>query len=113
MSMSILLDFLHVKLSAELFDTVTANRFVEHLPCTVDLVGWGKELYGSIGADLGEENPVSNIPPGGLAYTNHGNYFCIFFGQAPAWPVEHIGRIVEPWEDVLRSSLRRVTVSKT
>ena len=87
------LDFGTVALDAELFDTAIAERFAEKLPLMVDLTRWGNELYGPIASDLGEEDPVSAIPPGGIAYTNHGNYVCIFFGQTPAWPVEYIGHI--------------------
>mgnify|MGYP006310237615 CR=1 FL=1 len=87
------LDFGSLVLSATLFDTVMAEKFAACLPCTVDLTQWGGELYGPIGADLGEENPVADIPAGGLAYTNRGGYACIFFGQRPAWAVEYIGQI--------------------
>ncbi|MBU1052230.1 MAG: hypothetical protein KKC46_00180 [Proteobacteria bacterium] len=88
------LDFGLFILEADLFDTAIARKFSENLPYTVSLMQWGKELYGSIGTDLGEENPVPKIPPGGIAYTNNGDYLCIFFGQTPAWAVEHIGNII-------------------
>ena len=87
------LNFGSFALEAELFDTAIAERFAAKLPCRVNLTPWGEELYGSIGVDLGEENPVAEILPGGLAYTNKGHFFCVFFGQSPAWPVEHIGKI--------------------
>ena len=93
------LDFGKFVCRAEFFETEIAFRFVEHLPYEIKLTGWGEELYGNIGVDLGEESPVPMIPPGGLAYTRQGNYFCIFFGQTPAWPVEHIGYIIDgDWE---------------
>lgn len=87
------LDFGTFILEADLLDTAIARKFSENLPYTVKLIQWGNELYGPIGIDLGEENPVPKIPPGGIAYTNNGNYMCIFFGQTPAWAVEHIGNI--------------------
>ena len=87
------LDFGAFVLDADLFDTVIAKQFAEHLPYDVKLTLWGNELYGTIGINLGEENPVEDIPPGGIAYTNQGNYVCIFFGQRPAWAVEYIGQI--------------------
>ncbi len=63
---------------------------------------WGNEFYGSIGKDLGEENPVPDIPLGGIAYTNQGNYVCFFFGQRPAWAVEYIGQILDDqWEKLV------------
>jgi hypothetical protein len=90
---SIELDFGSVVLQARLFHTQVVKKFHEHLPVSVNLMQWGEEFYGSIGVDLGEEAPVEDIPPGGIAYTNRGNYVCIFFGQRPAWAVEHIGQI--------------------
>ncbi len=87
------LDFGTFSLEAELFDTKIANKFAEGLPYEVQLTQWGGELYGSIGKDLGEENPVATIPSGGLAYTRKGNYLCVFYGQTPAWEVEYIGQI--------------------
>lgn len=87
------IDFEDFSLTATLFDTAVAARFAATLPKTVSFTRWGGEMYGSIGADLGEEAPVADIPEGGIAYTNRGNYVCIFFGQRPAWPVDHIGQI--------------------
>jgi hypothetical protein len=103
----IVLDFGAFSLDAELFDTPIAQKFKQHLPYHVRLMEWGNELYGSIGKDLGEENPVPIIPPGGIAYTRQGNYVCIFFGQTPAWEVEHIGRIVgNQWSRLLENPLQ-------
>ncbi len=99
------LDFGSFICRAELFETEIASGFAEHLPYEINLTGWGEELYGTIGIDLGEENPVPMIHPGGLAYTRQGNYFCIFYGQKPAWPVEHIGYIIDgDWERLSGSS---------
>lgn len=91
----ITIDFGAFSLTATLFDTPIAGRFADTLPKTVSFTRWGGEMYGSIGADLGEETPVADIPVGGIAYTNRGNYVCIFWGQRPAWPVDHIGQIDE------------------
>ena len=89
------LDFGRFVLDAELFDTAVAKRFAQHLPYNVYLIQWGNELYGPIGRGLGWEHPVETIPPGGIAYTDKGNYVCIFFGQKPAWAVEYIGHIFD------------------
>jgi len=103
------LDFGGFVLEATLFDTRTAKKFAEHMPYQVRLTHWGNELYGSIGdglggKNLGEENPVEDIPPGGIAYTSQGNYVCVFFGQRPAWAVEYIGQIIdEQWEKLVQS----------
>ncbi len=88
------LDFGVFSCRAELFDKDIARSFAEHLPYDVNLMQWGDELYGSIHRDLGKENPVEKIPPGGLAYSQQGAYICIFFGQTPAWPVDHIGSMI-------------------
>ncbi len=98
------LDFGSFVLEAKLFDTRTAKKFAEHLPYQVRLTHWGNELYGTIGKDLGEENPVEDIPQGGIAYTSQGNYVCVFFGQRPAWPVEYIGQIIDDqWVKLVQS----------
>jgi hypothetical protein len=108
----IVVDFGSLLLDAELFDTSIASRFAEHMPYTVDLAKWGDELYGSIGIDLGREHPVPDIPPGGIAYTNKGDYVCIFFGQKPAWPVEYIGQITgDGWQKLVGNrSCKSVTI---
>ena len=108
----IVLDFGSLVLDAELFDSSIALRFTENLPSTINLEKWGNELYGSIGVDLGEENPIPDIPPGGIAYTNKGNYLCIFFGQTPAWQVEYIGQInKDDWKSLVgNTSLKSVTI---
>ena len=109
---SIELEFGSVVLSASLFETKIASKFMGYLPVTVSLMQWGEEFYGSIGVDLGEENPVGDIPPGGIAYTRSGNYVCIFFGQRPAWAVEYIGQIADDQWPRLReiSGCRSVTI---
>lgn len=107
----IILDFKQFKLKAELFSTDIAGKFYNILPCPIDLTGWGHELYGTTGKDLGSENPVPLIPAGGLAYSTRGQYLCIFFGQTPAWPVEDIGRITDDW-GLLNDGLRHVQVYK-
>lgn len=95
----VILDFGSVILEAELFDSKISEKFIKHLPYTINLTQWGDEVYGSIDINLGEENPIPKIPPGGIAYTNTGNYLCVFFGQTPAWPVEYIGQIQgDGWE---------------
>ena len=104
MSCRIELDFGVFVLEAELFDTKIAKKFARHLPYSVSLMQWGNELYGSVGVDLGEDHPVTDIPSGGLAYTRQGNYVCIFFGQRPAWAVEYIGRIFgDQWKQLLEN----------
>jgi hypothetical protein len=54
---------------------------------------------------------VPDIPAGGIAYTNNGNYVCIFFGQTPAWPVEYIGQIKDDTWKVLSRKVALNSVS--
>lgn len=99
MKQQVTLDFGEFILDAELFDSTIAEKFAKNMPYTISLEKWGNEVYGPIGLNLGEDNPIPEIPPGGIAYTNNGNFLCVFFGQKPAWDVEHIGQIVgESWK---------------
>lgn len=109
---SVILDFNSLMLAADLFNSRIAENFAANLPYKVNLEKWGRELYGSIGIDLGEEKPVPDIPPGGIAYTRKGNYVCIFFGQRPAWDVEYIGQIHnDEWKKLMgEASLDSVTI---
>ncbi|MBT4266610.1 MAG: hypothetical protein HOD85_20620 [Deltaproteobacteria bacterium] len=100
--MQIILDFGPFTLDAELFNSTIASNFAKSLPYTINLEKWGNEVYGSVGMDLSEENPIPTIPSGGLAYSKTGSYLCIFFGQTPAWPVEYIGQISgDSWKKLL------------
>jgi hypothetical protein len=90
----IILDFGTFNLTAELFDLPVCDALVKILPATVELAAWGGELYGTLPLSCDEKGKlVPTIPPGGIAYSYQGSYLCIFFGQKPAWPVEHIGNI--------------------
>lgn len=107
----ITLDFGDFSLPAELFDNPVAERLRGVLPCTIDLTWWGAKAYGPVGHDLGGHAPQAVIPAGGIAYTNRGTYLCLFFGQTPAWPVEHVGQICgDAWQRVLAEHPLQVTV---
>ncbi len=111
--MKILLDFGKDTIEAELFETRIGRNFYEKLPVKVELTNWGKETYGEIGYDFGQENPVPAIPEGGIAYTNRGNLVCIFYGQTPAWAVDHIGQIPSPqWNRLSEIPLKQVEIKK-
>lgn len=112
MGKRIKLNFGDVEMYAELFETRIAQEFYANLPYKVDLTNWGNEVYGDIGVDLGEESPVPDIPPGGLAYTDRGNLLCIFFGQTPAWDVEYIGQIEgDMWKRLISNYSQHVVVT--
>ncbi len=107
------LDFGEFKCMAELFDSKIAELFAENLPYEVELTHWGEEVYGPIDIDLGEEDPVDDVPPGGIAYSRQGNYICVFFGQIPAWSVEHIGQIPDgQWELLEDAMVETVHIKK-
>lgn len=112
MKQQVTLDFGEFILDAELFDSTIAEKFAKNMPYTISLEKWGNEVYGPIGLNLGEDNPIPEIPPGGIAYTNNGNFVCVFFGQKPAWDVEHIGQIVgEDWKKLCNNnSIKSVTI---
>ena len=95
MTKKIVLDFGSFEMMAELFDTPVADSLYDALPQTIALTHWGRELYGSVSGAHGSYQPVPHIPVGGLAYTDQGSYFCVFYGQSPAWPVEHVGRVLQ------------------
>ena len=109
---NIQLDFGGLVLEAELFDNSIAEKLYRSLPLEINLTHWGEEMYGSIGADLGTENPRPVIPPGGIAYTSQGSYLCIFYGQDPAWPVEYVGQLKIGWEGKLSSAFHTVKISR-
>lgn len=92
----VVLRFASQTFSARIYPTAIGHAFLENLPYETTITKWGRELYGPIEHDFGEESPIPVIPEGGIAYTNRGNYVCVFFGQAPAWAVDHIGEITSP-----------------
>lgn len=111
--MEIQLDFGSFECDTELFDTPVSEIFIVNLPYEITLRKWGNELYGSIGIDCGVYKPVSEIPAGGIAYTNNGNYLCVFFGQQPAWPVEFIGRIKgDSWKQLIDNDTISTVVAR-
>lgn len=113
MGKRIKLNFGDLELYAELFETRIANEFYENLPYRIELTNWGNEAYGGINLDFEDENPVTDIPPGGLAYTDRGNLFCIFFGQQPAWDVEYIGQIEgDSWKMLITNWPQHVIVTE-
>ncbi len=100
-------------LTADIFDTAVGKKFLEYLPLQIPLQEWGDELYGSLPWKISEENLVEEIPPGGLAYSPTGSLFCLFFGQKPAWPVEHFGQIEEEnWKKLKETKPHNVLIRK-
>jgi hypothetical protein len=107
-----ILDFGAFELHAELFELPVCEAIINILPATVDLTAWGGELYGTLElADVKKGKLADKIPAGGIAYSYRGAYLCIFFGQTPAWPVEHIGNIEgNEWERLKDARVDKVTI---
>jgi hypothetical protein len=108
----IILDFGAFQLNGVLFDLPVCDALVKILPATVELTSWGGELYGPLAVSCNEKGKlVPAIPPGGIAYSYRGPYLCIFFGQTPAWPVEHIGKIEgKEWERLRDTDIDKVII---
>ena len=85
----------HVALRARVFDTPTGRAFMQRCPMKLGaLQAWGDEVYGCIGGEaLPATRPQPLIPVGGLAYSERGNFLCVFYGQTPAWPVDYIAQV--------------------
>lgn len=110
--MKIILEFDTITLEAELNNSPVAHNLVKQLPLTINLTTWGDEAYGPIGVDLGVHDPIPEIPCGGIAFTNNGNYLCFFYGQRPAWPVEYIGDMNEDWNKLITIPPTFVSIEK-
>ena len=108
--------------TAELNDSMTAQKIYAALPMHAEGSTWGEEIYFStpVYADL--ENPREVLEEGELAYWPDMQAFCIFYGPTPAsrgeeiraaGPVNVVGRItddISPLKEV-RSPVR-VTLEK-
>jgi len=102
---AIILEFTDFSIEADLYDGTFTEALLKKLPLNISLTAWGKEVYGPVPLTVNDSNLVEVISPGGIAYTSRGNYFCIFYGQNPAWPVEEVGRIRdEQWHLLLDNS---------
>lgn len=100
-------------LRARIFDTPTGAALLASMPHEPGLMAYGAEVYGPWHAALpGGADLRPRIPPGGLAYTDLGGYFCVFFGQDPAWPVEYVGQIDEGWEVLRDGAWASVAVAR-
>ena len=95
-------------LRAAVFDTPTGRAFLDSCPHTgVSLSAYGAEVYGPLRLALPQHRPQPRIPPGGLAFSEQGQFLCVFFGQDPAWPVDYIGQIEgDSWEALREEGTR-------
>lgn len=110
--MKIILEFDTRTIEATLNDSPVAHNLYKKLPLSFELTTWGDEAYGSAGIDFGEHTPIPEIPEGGIAFTNNGNFLCFFYGQRPAWPVEYIGDMSEDWKELKKTPPVKVCIRK-
>lgn len=96
-------------LRARIFDTPTGQALLDSCPHEMSLQTYGAEVYGPLSSPLPSYQLQAMIPPGGLAYSQQGNFLCVFWGAAPAWPVDYIGQIDE-WEALAKGAWNELRV---
>ena len=75
----------HLSLTAELNDSVSAQRLLQLLPLEIQMNRWGDEYYGNVGLQVDEEPDArTEMTAGELAVWPEGSAVCIFFGPTPA-----------------------------
>ena len=70
-------------MKAELNDSIISGKIFEKLPIKASVNTWGDEIYFPIPVRAQNENGVSTVQLGDLAYWPPSNCFCIFFGKTP------------------------------
>ena len=101
-------------LTARVFDTPPGVAFIKSCPHrSIRLSTFGAEVYGPLAVSLPEHKPQPLIPPGGLAFSQQGQFLCVFYGQDPAWPVDYIGQIDDEWEKLRDGSWTELSARHT
>ena len=72
-----------ISMQAELNDSVVSKMLYEKLPVRVHVNTWGDEIYFPVPVKAANENGVSVVQIGDIAYWPPSNCFCIFFGKTP------------------------------
>lgn len=73
------------EVTAELYDTATADAVWEALPFEAAASTWGDEIYFGIPVSADEEPGASPVVEmGAVAYWPPGSALCLFFGRTPA-----------------------------
>jgi hypothetical protein len=90
MSYQIILKTAKLSMKAELNDSVISKKIFEKLPIKASVNTWGDEIYFPVPVVAKNENGVSTVQLGDLAYWPPSNCFCIFFGKTPVSTVNEI-----------------------
>lgn len=73
-----------LSISAELYETPTAERIMETLPLESTVNKWGDEIYFDVPLKLDlEADARADVEVGELGYWPSGPAFCVFFGPTP------------------------------
>ena len=85
MMRKILITINNLSVSAELNDSVSANKIWGALPLSGSANVWGDEIYFEIPISLKEVSDAQQeVDIGTLAYWPPGSALCVFFGKTPA-----------------------------
>jgi uncharacterized protein len=83
MSNKIILKTIKVSMEAELNSSGISSMIYDKLPIKARVNTWGDEIYFPIPVKTLNENSVSSVKIGDIAYWPPSNCFCIFFGKTP------------------------------
>lgn len=85
MSREIFIKVDNVCFTAELYDTITADKIWDALPLTGDGKTWGEEVYFDTNViSMLDETSTLSVKLGEIGYWPPGKAFCIFYGMTPA-----------------------------
>jgi len=83
MSYRIVIKTEKLSMPAELNDSGISGKLYEQLPFKAHVSTWGDEIYFPVPVKTKNENGVSSVQVGDIAYWPPSNCFCIFFGRTP------------------------------
>jgi uncharacterized protein len=83
MGNKIILKTVKVSMEAELNSSGISSKIYDKLPIKARVNTWGDEIYFPIPVKASNENGVSSVVLGDIAYWPPSNCFCIFFGKTP------------------------------
>lgn len=70
-------------MQAELNDSALATQIYNKLPIKAHINTWGDEIYFPIPVKAKNENGVTSVQIGDIAFWPPSSCFCIFFGMTP------------------------------